>query len=126
MELFPFSSQGVQDLLAQLYALSDARLAAQANAISSNFKSWIAGNFNLTTAQLIYLDSMADAATEYFGQQCAFCFNNRLQIILDYPDKPANPSYSKWSTSSNSIAVQTDGNGAFKAAGELVFSLRHT
>ncbi len=125
MPLFPFSPQGVQDLLTELYALPDPDLAIEGDAIASDFKSWIAANFDLTTEQLSYLDAMDDNATDYYGQQCSFCFGNRLEIVLDYAEKPSNPSYSKWNTSTNSISVQADGTGQSKVSGELVFSLAY-
>lgn len=52
MPLFPFSPEGVQDLLAELYALPDPDLAIEANAISSDFKLWIADKFILSAGQL--------------------------------------------------------------------------
>lgn len=123
MPLFPFSPQGVQDLLAQLYALPDPDLAIEANAISSDFKLWIANNFILSAGQLTYLNGMSSSVTDYYGQLCSFCFDNRLDILLDYPDKPENPSYSKWNTSTNTITVEADGTGQSKVFGELTFSL---
>ncbi len=125
MPQFPFSPQGVQDLLTELYALPDPDLAIQADAISSDFKTWIAENFDLTTEQISYLNAMDDNATDYYGQQCSFCFDNRLQILMNYSEKPANPSYSKWNTSTNTISVQADGTGQSKVSGELVFSLTY-
>lgn len=125
MPLFPFTSQGVEDLLDQLYALPNSKLAEEATAISTNFKAWVATKFSLTTAQLAYLDDMDETATDYYGLQCGFCFENRLQIILNYPEKPQNPSYTKWNTSTNNIMVQADGNGQSNISGEMVFTLTY-
>jgi hypothetical protein len=125
MPLFPFSPQGVQDLLDQLYALPDPDLAVEADAIANNFKSWMASHFSFTVAQLAYLDDISNTVTNYYGQQCSFGFNNRLQINLNYPDKPGNPGYSKWNSSTNTITVQADGAGHSKVSGELTFSLTY-
>ncbi|WP_277014992.1 hypothetical protein [Flavobacterium lindanitolerans] len=125
MPLFPFSPQGVQDLLDHLYALPDPDLAIEADAIANNFKSWMASHFSFTVAQLAYLDDISNSVTNYYGQQCSFGFNNRLAIILNYPDKPGNPGYSKWNSSTNTIIVQADGTGQSKVSGELTFSLTY-
>ncbi|WP_277014286.1 hypothetical protein [Flavobacterium lindanitolerans] len=125
MPLFPFSPEGVQDLLAELYALPDPDLAIEANAISSDFKLWIADKFILSAGQLSYLNAISNGVTDYYGQQCSFCFGNRLEIILNYPDKPDNPSYSKWNASTNTITVEADGTGQSKVFGELTFSLTY-
>lgn len=125
MPLFPFSPEGVQDLLTQLYALPDPDLALEATAISTDFKLWIAANFVLSADQLSYLNAISGSVTNYYGQQCSFCFENRLEIILNYPDKPDNPSYSKWNASTNTILVEADGSGQSKISGELTFSLTY-
>ncbi len=125
MPSFPFTPQGVQDLLEDLYALPDPDLAIEADAIANNFKLWMASHFSFTVGQLAYLDDISNTITNYYGQQCSFGFNNRLSIILNYPDKPDNPSYSKWNSSSNTITVEADGTGQSKVFGELTFSLTY-
>jgi hypothetical protein len=125
MPLFPFTPQGVQDLLNELYALPAPELAVEADAIAINFKLWISNHFSLDTTQIAYLNGMSNSVTNYYGQQCSFCFHNKLGIILNYPDKPDNPSYSKWNTSKNSIIVEADGQGKSNVYGELVFSLTY-
>lgn len=58
MEKFPFSPDGLTDLLTGLFALPDPELQLQADQIGNNFRVFIAQHFELTTSQLAFLAAM--------------------------------------------------------------------
>lgn len=125
MSLFPFTPEGVEDKLDELYALSDTALAVEAEAIRVNFRKWIRDNFVLSANQANFLTNINDDAAQYYGQECSFCFLNRLDIILVYPDPPTTPGYAKWPVSSNDIEVETDGTGQLAVSGSLTFTMTY-
>jgi hypothetical protein len=125
MPLFPFTPKGVEDKLNELYALTDSALAIQAGSISSNFRLWISNAFILSPDQQNYLTAMDEDAVDYFGQQCSFCFRNRLEIRLIYPDPPVSPGYSKWIAASNTIAVDADDEEESDVTGSLTFTINY-
>ena len=122
----PFTPQGVEDKLVVLYALPDGDLAIEAAAIKTNFKDWVKNNFTLSTAQVGYIDDIDTKTSEYYGEQCSFCFTNRLDIILIYPEPPEPPGYAKWTGSSNNIEVKTDGAGNNVVAGSFTFTISYS
>jgi len=121
--LYPFTPQGVQDKLEELYALSDAALFVQAAAIEADFSSWIVSNFSLSPEQEVFLDDMNEEALNYFGSQCALCFRHRLPITLVYPSPPTTPGYAKLPESSNNIKVNSDNAGNIEVTGSLTFTM---
>jgi len=124
MALFPFTPTGVNDKRNELYALSDTRLFAEADAIEADLKGWMPLNFSLTTDQSTFLAGMKDAALKYYGRQCALCFRNRLPIILTYPSPPA-PGYAKWTVASDTLAVKADSHGTQEVTGTLNFTMEY-
>ena len=50
-----FNPSGMAAKVAELYALNQTQLDAQANLIQSTFKDWVDDNFNLTGTQTAYL-----------------------------------------------------------------------
>lgn len=123
MPLYPFTPTGVQDKLDELYLLPDPALAAQAELIKADFRQWMKDNFSLNTAQKDFLDNMDNSAVDYFGDECGFCFNHRLEIKLIYPTPPAAPNIGKWPEATNTIQVKADGNGDVNVGGALTFTM---
>lgn len=121
----PLTPVGVQNKLAELYALADLALQTEALTIQSFFKEWVKANFTLTTKQDEYLDNLNGQIATYFGSQCSVCFSNKLPIDLVYPAPPSG-EYSKWTGSSNNLAVKSDGKEKPTATGSLTFEFTYT
>lgn len=121
MVSYPLTPTGAEDKLTELYALSDRELATQAMAIMIDFRAWVKTNFDLTTAQELYVDGMNADAARYFGWQCAVAFQNRIDIELIYPAPPTTPGYSKWTGSESTVKMSTDGAGNKRLTGKLTF-----
>ncbi|WET69099.1 hypothetical protein [Sphingobacterium sp.] len=122
MSKFPFTTEGVQDKLVELYALSDEDLNLQADKIEVLFKDWMDENFILSTAQQSFMSNMKEEVLNYYSSQCALCFRHRLMITLNYPLPPA-PGYAKWPESSNTIKVSGDDLGNSIFSGTLTFTM---
>lgn len=120
---YPLNSRGAAELIAYLYSLPDNELQAAAAAIRSDFKTWVTKHFSLTNEQKSYLAAMPNTATQYFGDQCSFCFIHRLNVTLDYPAPPAPTGYGKWTESTSSTKLITNDDGDQEATGELKFTM---
>ncbi|MBN9284102.1 MULTISPECIES: hypothetical protein [unclassified Flavobacterium] len=121
----PMTPTGVDDKIKELYLLSNAALQTEALAIQADFKTWIKDNFILSTKQEDYLDDLNTQTSTYFGSQSSICFSNRLPIELIYPAPPVG-EHSKWTGSSNNLAVKSDGSAKPIATGTLTFEFSYT
>lgn len=119
---YALTPTGVAQLLTDLYALSPSQLLVQATAVKANFKKFVADNFRLSTDQKTYLTGLNDQATQYFGDQCWFCFLYKLNITFVYPDPPT-PAYSKYVESKSTAKLATGLVGEPTATGELTFTI---
>ena len=121
----PMTPAGVDDKINALYLLSDTALQAEADAVQADFKAWIKTGFILSPKQADYLATLNSQIAAYFGSQTSICFSNRLPSELIYPEPPTG-EYSKWTGSSNSLAVKSDGSGKPTATGSLTFEFTYT
>ena len=122
---YPLNSLGVAEMLKNLYALPDRDLAMQSLEIRTNFRKWVMDNFNLSTSQIDYLNSLPNDSVQYFGDQCSFCFIHRLNITLDYPAPPAQTRVGKWTGASSSTKLTTNSEGKEEASGEFNFFITY-
>src|SRR3546814_3355341 len=60
MSQVPFTPEGVQQKLGELYNLSDAQLLAQAQQLNMNLRPWVEENFELNAAQKKYLSKVPE------------------------------------------------------------------
>lgn len=80
MERVPFSPDGVKRKQAELYALTDARLAEQADLLRDDLKAWVRNNFQLTTDQETYLSGMEPRAISFLSCEVSCTLRRRLPI----------------------------------------------
>ncbi|HRB71506.1 MAG TPA: hypothetical protein PK776_06620 [Flavobacterium sp.] len=121
----PMTEVGVQNKLTELYLLSETALQTEALTVQAYFKEWVKANFTLNTKQDEYLDNLNNQIADYFGSQCSVCFSNKLPVTLIYPVPPIT-EHSKWTGSSNSLAVKSDGKEKPTATGSLTFEFTYT
>lgn len=121
---YALTPNGVAQLLADLYALPSTELMAKAKAVKTDFKKFVADNFTLSDAQKTYLDGLNDQVSEYFGDQCWFCFLYKLKVSFVYPDPPT-AAYSKYVEGKSSTKVRAGLAGEPEATGELIFTITY-
>lgn len=85
MQRFPLTTQGVQDLLAQLYAFSNAELNEEADALTLDFKRWIKKHFDLLPHQEKFLIDLNENFSNYSSIRSGFALRNRLKIEFITP-----------------------------------------
>lgn len=121
---YALTPSGVDQLLTDLYKLPPSQLLVQATAVKTNFKKFVADNFTLSTDQKVYLNGLNDQVSQYFGDQCWFCFLFKLNVSLVYPDPPT-PAYSKYVESKSTAKLSTGLVGDTTATGELTFTITY-
>lgn len=85
MPKLPFTKQGMQLKLQQLYALNDAQLSVAAREISDNLASWLDNNFNLSPDQQTYLSTMPSRVVDAIGYELGSVVILRGQV---FPPEP--------------------------------------
>ena len=121
MPVQPLTPAGVTAKTAELYALTNALLNAQADAVESDFATWIKDNFTLSTAQSTYLSGMNNHVLKYFGSQCSVAFRARRPVSLISPD-PVPPT-AKWIVSESTLIVSANDAGVLETTGALTFKM---
>ncbi|PRD44986.1 hypothetical protein [Sphingobacterium haloxyli] len=83
---YPFTPAGVDEKVNDLYAQSSSTIEAEAVAVSSNFFGWTSDNFDLTSDQINYMESLGPAFATENGDDLAFAFRNRLGVTMTKGD----------------------------------------
>ncbi len=115
----PFTPAGVDAKQVELYALSDSDLAAQANLIESDLRSWTNTNFTLNTGQQTYLTNIDDRWIKYSANLLSFTVGNRLKIIFD---PSGDPTALKLIRMPNTVLATWDGTN-FTASGTVTIQV---
>lgn len=120
--LYPFTPEGVNQKLDDLYALSDNDLKVQADLIKADLPQWMNNNFSLTTEQQTYLNNLENRAVIYLQDQCSFNVENRLTIFLVQEGSPSTGQF-KWVHTENTNKVVANDNGDFSADGSFIIKI---
>lgn len=117
----PFTSDGVQQKLNELYALPDDALLSEATSIRQDFRSWLLANFSFNDMQRSY---MADMDLRFFNAtacETASAIENRLPVQVEMPPEyPDIEPASKLIEARSSIVYSYTLDG-FTAEGALTF-----
>ena len=119
-----FTPAGVQAKVAELYALSDANLQTEENAMRSDFRSWLSTNFSLTADQAAYLAKMDIRFLQYAGQLTATAASGKLPISLTAPTPP-DKSSSKLIRTGDAPTPKYDSGGGYSVTGSLQFIIEY-
>lgn len=81
--------EGVAEVSASLYSMTDAELIAQTDQVASDYVSWMTSRFELTAAQIEYLASAPHKVQKLWGYALASTLITRGPIV--FPALPSNP-----------------------------------
>ena len=118
----PFSPEGVQLKMGDLYQLNDADLTIQADLVENSFKQWIADNFTLDTTQTTFLNNLDARFVDHASSGVSLAMRNRLSVILIRPSIP--------SPASKLIEMKNDihpfqGPTGYGVSGSISFTVRN-
>ncbi len=82
MTVQPFTPAGVNAKQAELYALQDNELVAQADLIRTDLRQWTKDNFILDAAQFTYLDGIDAEWISFSGSLTGLAVQYRRPVIL--------------------------------------------
>ncbi|WP_333624266.1 hypothetical protein [Sphingobacterium siyangense] len=126
MEKVSFTPDGFDDLQTALYALSNAELEIEANAVFTDYVTWVKDHFILNTAQVSYLEGLDTLFIAQLASRAAIAFINRLPLNLILPPgyDPSLPTVGKWFLDGSTIVVLNSPGQAVSATGELIYEIQ--
>ncbi|SEL41601.1 hypothetical protein [Parapedobacter koreensis] len=124
MGKFEFSQAGLQELLMQLYALSDSELEVVADSAATDFTGWVLNYFELSPSQVAFLQSLNPQFIVASGVDTAVVLRHRLPINLIKPESAAvRPQTDKLIRRESNLEETSTGSGTVTASGVLTFEI---
>src|ERR1700744_4519113 len=120
MALQPFTPDGVNAKISELYALPDADLQAQAGEVRNDFNTWLADNFDLDAAQQSYFDTMDSRWKQFTADNASFAIANRRPVTLIQGKK--DPATGKLIHTIPELTATFDSTG-FSASGSFTIQI---
>lgn len=118
----PFTEDGVNNKISELYGLDNAALDAEADLLEADFNAWMNANFTLTSEQSTYLSDMGTDTISYLSERLSFCFRHRVTILFSKP-APTSSSYVKWSETKDKTKTRSNASGFFEVSGSFELSI---
>ncbi len=84
------TQENIQAFTDQLYLKPDASILLEADAVATDFGTWLNDNFDLTVDQDAYISTYPSIVNKYYGHLFAAGFLSRSGISFAAP--PANPA----------------------------------
>lgn len=129
MAQYPFSPEGVQDLLLELYALSDIDLHNESDALQGNIVSWVSLHFDLTLDQENYLVALDPTFLAGAAQEISITIRNRQKLRLEplpFPPKKSSKVFEYHRIVLASYDPGKTGEGSTRDASELILTFYYT
>ena len=123
--MYPFTPQGVASWQSNLQTATDVQLQQEANQISSNFKSWLTGTFQLEPGQVDFFDGLTAYFVQLMSAKIAFAVANRIPVKLKKPETPTTLRGSKLIRDNSSLDTEEDGQGNTNAEGEIEYEITY-
>jgi hypothetical protein len=86
----PFTPIGLQDLLTELYALSDIALAMEAANLAADLRTWLQDKFILSPSQVLYILAVDNRQIAATANEAQYFIARRLPIVLIKDDPLTN------------------------------------
>ncbi|RZK77652.1 MAG: hypothetical protein EOO92_12530 [Pedobacter sp.] len=128
MKKYPLTSAGVEELLAELYELPQPLLEAEADALLENFRGWVIEHFDLSEAQVIYLNQINQKTVDFMAFNSSFAMENRLPIVLDKAAqeyKHDDPPAPKIIITESKLKSSSGSDGSASNEGEMIIAIRY-
>lgn len=131
---FPYTTVGVDQLVAHLYNLPQAQLDQEIRSLLLHYVEWVYTHIDLSAAQLEQLRQLSPAFLFSCQQQIALALQLRLQIRLIKQDRPpstgrngGNPGTGKMHGIDFGLAEAQPDPGEFpdEPNGELVYTISY-
>ncbi len=132
MEKFPFTQQGLTDLLNTLFAQSDQELQLEADTLKNDFRSWTRDHFILSSSQLNFLDRIDNRFITIAATESSSFFSQRKLIQLVKSERPTqitageDPDEGKLLDLDKKETASYAANGEFSESQELTFTISYT
>lgn len=81
------TTEGVEQLKEELYALPDDELVWEAKSLAHDFRGWLENRFGLSPEQSEYLDGVPARVLGLWGFQAAFALLGRGNLIVKLPPR---------------------------------------
>ncbi|RYF26678.1 MAG: hypothetical protein EOO42_00900 [Flavobacteriales bacterium] len=124
----PFTNEGFLALQAELYALDNIALGAEASKIANDFNGWMANHFEFADKQVQWLQTLAEQATVFLASQTSIAVGNRLPITLaklEEGEEEEDKTGKVIKPKANFVAT-AKGNEAFGVTGNLTIEIFYT
>ncbi|GEM_PF-950574 len=118
----PFTEDGVNKKIAEVYALDNAALNVEADLLEADLAAWMNANFNLTPEQGSYLSDLSTDTINYLSERLSFCFRHRVTILFSKP-VPTSSGYVKWSETKDKTKTRSNASGLFEVSGSFELSI---
>ncbi|MNU20682.1 hypothetical protein D3C71_89310 [compost metagenome] len=129
MNKVPFSPVGFKELEAGLYALPEAELLAEANAVGDDYISWAITHVDLSPAQHNFLYTFDPNFVRHLGSKARIVIANRLPMELILPDNYKEKDRvrgSKWFLDHTSLEIYDNTVEPPLATGTLIYEIQFT
>ncbi|TRW21489.1 hypothetical protein FMM05_20275 [Flavobacterium zepuense] len=121
----PFTPDGVAAKVAELYALNQTQLNAQADLVLSNFKDWVDDNFNLTSAQGTYVNALNGTFLNELAIVTSDSLRKRHTVKLDAEDGGDGGEGSKFFRFQKCLRGTYSAGAVNEVVGELLLTITY-
>lgn len=123
-----FTPAGLAALTTTLYALPDAELNLEADAVLDNYIGWADDHVNLSATQLGYLNLLPVIFIRLLAIQASIAFRKRRPVTVILPPIYPTPGdgAGKFFLNQSDLVVKVNGEGEFIATGGIIYEISYT
>ena len=119
----PFTLDGANAKVKELYALRDVDLQTEGKLIKADLKAWVSSNFALTDKQNVFLQKIDQRFVDASSSDIAIAVTNRLPITFIFPINPIPTDSSKFIRSEPIINPSYHAKYGFLIEGNLTIRI---
>jgi hypothetical protein len=123
MNKLPFTQEGVNQLLQDLYSLPASELKDQSILVHYDFKNWVIDRFDFTSDQINFLYGLPEESVSFMASNASFAIANKLPIVLEKDDAPISLRGNKFIRPKSELSSSATDGGSFEAEGQLIIEI---